>query len=228
VPAKRRRRAAPPAAVDGSFITDVAICAMRRREQRRLRRIAIAQRLAFAAQDVDLGAPRLPALAGSGACVGSSVVERRRGGGGGTSPPLVVGSALGCTICVGRSVSGAESGSIVIASEPSITLGSGVALSGIVVGGGGGEGGGAAFFIDGSGGGTEILRSRTPSGRATGGVRGGSGGGSWVWRYPARPPLPRSAPRRLRRQALSHGPHTLSRFASVHTLFGHCRLSPSR
>jgi hypothetical protein len=62
----------------------------------------------------------------------------------------------------------------VIASDDSITLGSGVALSGIGVGRGVGfgvgVGAGRGFFTapGGGGGGTEILRSRAPNGRGGG------------------------------------------------------------
>src|SRR4051812_17812025 len=66
------------------------------------------------------------ALACSGACCGGSVeAPRRRGGGGGICP--------GCRSCVGCAENGceSESGSMVMASELSSTLGSGVALSGI-------------------------------------------------------------------------------------------------
>ena len=142
------------------------------------------------------------ALAGSGACGGSAVgADRRRGGGGG-------GACPGATICVGWADSGAESGSMVMASELSSTLGSGVALSGIGIGvvgterrgGGGGPDGvgrgdaATGFFVggggadtrrsmvrapesstaggppvpEGMGGGTEVLRSRAPSGRDVG------------------------------------------------------------
>jgi hypothetical protein len=74
---------------------------------------------------------------------------------------------------------------MVIASDDSITLGSGVSLSGMVAGGGVGGGVVRALRVgSGGGGGTEALRSRVPSGRVGGGAgdaaaRGGERG-SWV------------------------------------------------
>src|SRR5438067_5637306 len=120
------------------------------------------------------------ALGGSGAAVGGSVCERRRGGGGGTGASARAGGgggavAAGGTIFVGSSVSGAESGSSEIASDDNITRGSGVALSGIGAGVGGSVG--RLTAPGGGGGGTELLRSRAPNGRAGGWL----GGGSWVW-----------------------------------------------
>jgi len=117
------------------------------------------------------------AFGGSGAAVGGSVGDRRRGGGGGTGASPRIGAsriggggdgagAAGCTIFVGCSVSGAESGPGVIASDDSITIGSGVALSGI---GGCGAGVGARLRAPGGGGGgTDGLRSRAPNGRGGG------------------------------------------------------------